>query len=196
MDARGGLRPRMMPGGARGAFGRIFLYLSAALLAVAGALAIQTLFFLRGAEAAEGTVTGYEVVENGAPFVGGGSGLYYPLVRFRTLNGDRIEFQAHRGTHSHPYEVGGRVIVLYDPDNPESRRLDNTWGLWGGSLVFVIVSGVFALVGVAVPFSFMSGPKPYEEPGMWERSEESSEDPALTTDDSDDVDDEPRVFND
>ena len=187
----------MMPGGARGAFGRIFLYFSAALLAVAGALAIQTFFFLRGAEAAEGTVTGYEVVENGAPFVGGGSGLYYPIVRFRSLNGDRVEFQAHRGTHSRPYEVGGRVLVLYDPENPERRRLDTTWGLWGGSLVFVIVSGVFALVGVTVPFSFMSGPKPYEEPGMWNRQADASESSRQTGDDrSDKSDDEPRILND
>lgn len=148
----------MMPRGARKAFGRVFFYLAGALLLVALGLAVQTLFFLRGAEAAEGTVTGYEVVENGAPFVGGGSDLYYPMVEFRTINRERIEFRANRGTHSRPYEVGGRVIVLYNPDNPDRRRLDNVWGLWGASFVFVVVAAVFGLVGLAVPYSFMSGP--------------------------------------
>lgn len=161
----------MMPRGARKAFGRVFFYLAGGLLLVALGLGVQTLLFLGDAEAAEGTVTGYEVVENGAPFVGGGSDLYYPVVEFRTINSERIEFQASRGTHRRPYEVGGRVIVLYDPENPERRRLDNLWGLWGGSFVFVVVAGVFGLVGLAVPYSFMSGPRPYPE-------------------------DEPRVYND
>lgn len=153
----------MMPRGARRAFGRVFFYLAGGLLLVAFALALQTLLFLGGAEAAEGSVTGYEVVENGAPFVGGGSDLYYPVVEFRTINSERIEFQANRGTHRRPYEIGGRVIVLYDPENPERRRLDNVWGLWGGSLVFIIVAAVFGLVGVAVPYSFMSGPQVYND---------------------------------
>ncbi|MFP4431665.1 MAG: DUF3592 domain-containing protein, partial [Spirochaetaceae bacterium] len=147
----------MIPGGARKAIGRVFFYLAGGLIVVALALALQTLLFLGVAEASEATVTGYEVVENGAPFVGGGSDLYYPVVEFRTIDGDRIEFQANRGTHRRPYEIGGRVIVLYDPGNPERRRLDNLWGLWGGSFVFVIVAAVFGLVGLAVPYSFMSG---------------------------------------
>ncbi len=161
----------MMPRGARRAFGRVFFYLAGALIVVALALAVQTLLFLGDAEAVQATVTGYEVVENGAPFAGGGSNLHYPLVEFRTINGDRIEFQANRGTHRRPYEIGARVIVLYDPDNPERRRLDNVWGLWGGSFVLVIVAAVFGLVGLAVPYSFMSGP-------------------------TDDTTDEPQVYND
>jgi hypothetical protein len=148
----------MISRGARKAFGRVFFYLAGALLLVALALAAQTLLFLQDAQAAEGTVTGYEVVENGAPFVGGGSDLYYPVVEFRTINRERMEFQADRGTHRRLYEIGGRVVVLYDPDNPERRRLDNVWGLWGGSFVFVIVAAVFGLVGLAVPYSFMPGP--------------------------------------
>ncbi len=160
---RGEGNRRSRPIGARRAFGRLFLYIAGVLVLVALGHGISTVAFLQSAQAAEGTVIRYEEVRNTAPFVREGGVLYYPVVRYRTLNAERVEFVARRGAHQRPFKIDQEVTVLYQPDSPGRQRIDDALDLWGGSLVFLVVAVVCVLVGLAVPYSFATGRLPYDD---------------------------------
>ncbi|NBF39537.1 MAG: DUF3592 domain-containing protein [Spirochaetes bacterium] len=144
---------------ARQLFGNFFKLIGGALILVGAIQALGTLFFMQQAREVQGTVTGYERVEGAAPpFIGGDAGvLYYPVVRFDTPAGRRVEFTAPSGRNSRVYDIDEQVRVYYDPDEPETGRLGSAWGLWGSTIVFAGLGAVFVVIGFLAPYGFGHG---------------------------------------
>ncbi len=69
--------------------------------------------------------------------------VYHPYFRFKTFTGESITFRSPHGTNELPaYKVGDKVELLYLPEKPQDARVNNTFGLWG----WTIISGVTGLV--------------------------------------------------
>lgn len=48
--------------------------------------------------------------------------LFYPSVRFQTVDGRTIEFRSKLGSNTPP-RVGDEVTVIYDPTRPEEAKI-------------------------------------------------------------------------
>ncbi|MGH3657447.1 MAG: DUF3592 domain-containing protein [Micromonosporaceae bacterium] len=79
----------------------------------------------------------------------GPSGQYYPLMRFRTVDGQDIEVESDIGTNPAPAREGAQVTVIYDPANPRRARIDNMIGRDGALGVLAAVVGVIITVVAA-----------------------------------------------
>jgi hypothetical protein len=79
-------------------------------------------------------------------------GPHHPDIVFTDVGGKRIAFSA-KGYVSQ--NVGDRVNVRYNRENPErSAKLDTFGSLWGNALMLLAVSGCFFVAGIRnVPFS-------------------------------------------
>jgi hypothetical protein len=91
-----------------------FLLIGAFSLVYGGAQAIQHRSFLHRAVPATGTVVG---------IVKGTSRRTYPLVRYRTPNGESVQFKSR--VSSSAYTVGQHVGVVYDPADTGTAEIDS-----------------------------------------------------------------------
>lgn len=79
--------------------------------------------------------------------------VYYPVLRFRTLDGAEVETTAE--TRGDPMSLsklrGHQVPVLYDPSRPERARMDTGSGRGRANGVGLAFAGVvFAAIGAAL----------------------------------------------
>ncbi|MFC4587802.1 DUF3592 domain-containing protein [Sphaerisporangium corydalis] len=82
--------------------------------------------------------------------------VYYPTIRFTTVNGQRVEAETGFGTNPPMARLGAEVGVLYDPERPSRFRVDSLVG--GGTLVGAIFAGVGAvMLGVCVAVAVTGG---------------------------------------
>ncbi len=79
---------------------------------------------------------------------GMGSTVYDPIVRFRTVQGETIEFRGSFGGNPSKYQRGERLRVLYDPTKPETAEIENFFSLWGDSLFRGVAGLIFSIIGV------------------------------------------------
>ncbi len=80
--------------------------------------------------------------------------LYFPTVRFTTARGQSVEFTPRFGTSLSPHAVGQQVPVLYQPNDPNSARI-NTVALRRVAPGCVLTVGiVLALVGGVITTVF------------------------------------------
>ena len=75
------------------------------------------------------------------------SGVYYPVVRFATPEGQYIEFQSGVGSQPPAYRIGDPVTVRYRPDDPYRARIDSFFQLWFLSVLFGGLGFVFGSIG-------------------------------------------------
>jgi hypothetical protein len=75
--------------------------------------------------------------------------LYTPLVRFRTWDGNTIEFQSSLRTNPPAYRTGETVTVLYDPNEPQSASIRGFLSLWFVPMILTFIGSVFLLIGTA-----------------------------------------------
>lgn len=78
-----------------------------------------------------------------------GRGSYYPILRFRTADGQDIETSSDIGTDPPPAREGDRVTVVYDPAEPRTARIDSMLGS-GSGIGWACVIGGAALTIVAI----------------------------------------------
>jgi hypothetical protein len=78
-------------------------------------------------------------------------------VTFDTPAGQRVQFTAPSGRNTKVYELEAEVPVLFDAAVPATSRLGSPWGLWGGTVVFAGLGGVFVLIGFLAPHGFSQG---------------------------------------
>ncbi|MFB4310695.1 DUF3592 domain-containing protein [Actinomadura sp. GTD37] len=81
---------------------------------------------------------------------------YFPVLRFRTLDGADIETVGQ--TRAGSYELfrlkGHQVEVLYDPRNPRTARMNTSSGrALSGSIGMVAVGCVFTAIGIALLYA-------------------------------------------
>ncbi|KIP96305.1 MULTISPECIES: DUF3592 domain-containing protein [Pseudomonas] len=71
-----------------------------------------------------------------------------PTVSFTTLDGTLGEY--HSSTCSTPpsFDIGERVAVYYDPQEPERARIDSFEQNWIGSLIVGGIGAVFLAIGL------------------------------------------------
>jgi hypothetical protein len=113
------------------------LALGVGLLLAGAATFVHTKRFVAGAEHATGTVVDHSSSSTSEGIV------YYPVVRFTTAEGRTVEFSSSSGSSSPP-DVGDRVEVRYDPDDPQDAELSGFFDLWGWTI---------ALGGLGILFS-------------------------------------------
>ncbi|MEV7009669.1 DUF3592 domain-containing protein [Streptosporangium sp. NPDC051022] len=80
---------------------------------------------------------------------GGGKGVYYPTLRFQTVQGSVVETESDLGSNPSPVRPGQQVMVVYDPARPQRVRLDGAGGsgvLHG--VLFLIVGAVVLVVSL------------------------------------------------
>jgi hypothetical protein len=116
----------------------VVLALGVGLLLASAAAFVHTKRFMAGAEHATGTV-----IDLSEDFSSDDGTVYYPVVRFTTAEGRTVEFRSSTGSSSPP-DVGDRVEVLYDSDDPQDAKLSGFFDLWLWTI---------ALGGLGIAFS-------------------------------------------
>ena len=86
----------------------------------------NTLLFLSRAVTTQGLVVDLVRIATKNP----NHPAYYPLVRFTTESGRTIEFRSQLTVEGHPQNIGDRVPVLYDPNNPEDAQINDPSNRW------------------------------------------------------------------
>ena len=120
----------------------VVLALAVALLVAGAATLLHTMRFVQGAERTTGTV-----IDLSEDFSSDDGTVYYPVVRFTTAEGRTVEFRSSTGS-SPPPDVGDRVEVLYDSDDPQDAQLSGFFDLWLWPIAFGVLAigfGAFAL---------------------------------------------------
>jgi hypothetical protein len=77
---------------------------------------------------------------------------YYPVVEFASARGEAIRFQGSTGSGVPEYEIGTRVIVVYQPNDPQQAKILSFSQFWLGPLVVSIAGLVFFSMGVGAFF--------------------------------------------
>jgi hypothetical protein len=74
---------------------------------------------------------------------------FYPVVEFRTAEGEVIRFQGSSGSNPPEYRVGDTVRVRYDPHIPQSAVIDSWWDVLMPLIIVIAIGGSLTLVGIA-----------------------------------------------
>ncbi|HMP03370.1 MAG TPA: DUF3592 domain-containing protein [Gemmatales bacterium] len=82
--------------------------------------------------------------------------LNFPLVQFRTREGDEIKFTSETGDTGPQsrYVAGERLAVLYDPEGKLPPTLATVSGQWLPSLIGVLAGCIFLSVTLLIYCSF------------------------------------------
>jgi len=84
---------------------------------------------------------------------GGGGGVNhvgYPVLRFTLPDGRTVETVARTTTSADALQRGRAVTVLYDPADPQQARIASSAGPALLTGVFMVIGGVFFLLGLAL----------------------------------------------
>lgn len=71
-----------------------------------------------------------------------------PVIRFETSRGKAVRFRANMPIPWPKLDIGDRVPVLYDPENPESAVVDRFWSVWP-SVALPAAGGLLLMIGPA-----------------------------------------------
>ena len=71
----------------------------------------------------------------------GSSGVYCPVVKFRTTAGQEIQFESDFGTLPASHKVGQSVTVSYDPADPQKAEISSSLSRW-------LMPGILAFMGL------------------------------------------------
>ena len=127
----------------RSAVGMVVLMLVGVGMAVgAGAWYLSNRAFARKGMRAEGTVIA--VLKGHRYSRRQWRTTYTPSIQFETAQGQSVIFQGPSGSSGH--RVGGKVRVLYDPDEPTKAKIDTFAALWLGPIILGGMGVVFAII--------------------------------------------------
>jgi hypothetical protein len=104
--------------------------------------------FLQTAIPVPGVVVENVYRESSSSSNNGPSWSYYPHVRFRTTDGQAIDFVSSTGSSPPSYSVNEPVTVLYDPRQPYKASLNSFGQLWAGSIVLICLGVAFTAPGI------------------------------------------------
>jgi hypothetical protein len=148
----------------------IFTGVAILMLLIAGISSVSNIRKLGREESAPGVVTDVKMERS---YVNQEDRVveetYYPVVEFVASDGRRRNIQMSEGSSPPSYEVGDKVIVLYEPDHPIEARIksmSSTIGMW-------ILPGITGMIGIgflvavlAVVKVFVSSGKSNSEMGQ------------------------------
>jgi len=101
--------------------------------------------FLQSSLKSTGTVTGLDLKHSSD------SSSYYPVVQFRTLENQVINFKSSVGSNPASYQVGETVEVNYNPTNPNSAKINDFTSNWLTVLILGLMGSVFSFLGLILP---------------------------------------------
>ena len=78
------------------------------------------------------------------------SDTYAPVVSFVTQTGETVQFTSNTSSSPPAYHRGEQVQVLYRPLAPHDARIDGFLSLWGSSVIFGALGGVFFAIGAGI----------------------------------------------
>src|SRR5437868_4789215 len=125
----------------------IFLVVGLGLAGTAVYAIRSTQSFVAKAEAVRGDVIDLEYRRDTSSL--SSSGVYYPVVNFRTTTGEQHTFHSNTGSSPPSYSIGEAVTVLYDPTNPFDARISGFLSLWLFPLIFSVIGSLFSLGAAA-----------------------------------------------
>jgi hypothetical protein len=76
--------------------------------------------------------------------------VYYPVLRYRTQQGDTKEVASSVGSNPPRYKEGDSVVVLYDPAQPGDVRIHSFFNVWVGPLVLGLLGVILTGVGAGL----------------------------------------------
>ena len=81
---------------------------------------------------------------------GGFDSHYYPVIKYKALDGKEYEFVSTDGSNPPEYKAGEKVDLLYLEGEPDSVRINSWFSLRGLSIIFsafgaVILGGMFLI---------------------------------------------------
>jgi hypothetical protein len=121
----------------------IFALLGTLFVALGAIFAAPNVVRLFTFERAEGRVIDYAY----------SSDVAHPIAQFATPDGRRWEFQETWGSNPPEFKLEQKVDVRYDPANPRNAFINSFVGQWILPGIFLLVGGVFALIGWVGVFS-------------------------------------------
>ena len=74
------------------------------------------------------------------------SSTYHPVITFYTASGEKKTFTAGGGAYPAKYEIGDKVTILYDPDNPSDAEI-KSWEMWFPPTLFMVIGILPFLIG-------------------------------------------------
>jgi hypothetical protein len=87
------------------------------------------------------------------------SGVYYPIVRFRTPEGKTIEDRATSGSAPPSYKVGDTVRLYFDPKKPaETWVIDSWFDLYLLPAIFGLFATILVIATAVVTYK-MTNPR-------------------------------------
>jgi hypothetical protein len=95
--------------------------------------------FIKSANRAQGTVIRLDE-RSGS----GSRSVYYPVYTFQDSQGKQHEIYSSSGSYPPSYEVGEKVTVLYQSDNPSNAEIDSFMDKW----LFTVLLAGFGLIGL------------------------------------------------
>ena len=100
--------------------------------------------FLKTAITTEG-----EVIELGRHQSGQSSrGIYYyPVVRYKTSNGNFAEFISNTGSNPPDHTVGEKVTIVYNPQAPQKAVIKDFIDIWLLPIILFFLGVVFSSLG-------------------------------------------------
>ena len=122
----------------------VFVLVGAALLIAAGREFTRRRAFLRNSATTSGTIIA--LTENREE----DEISFFPKVEFRTPSGRSITFQSAMGSSTATTRIGDSITVRYRLDQPQVAEIDAFMPLWGKTLVFGALGGVFLFVGAGI----------------------------------------------
>lgn len=81
--------------------------------------------------------------------------LFYPRIRFQTGSGRQVTFESGVASGGNRWQIGDAVSVRYRVDHPETAECDDPLTLWGTTVLFVLLAGVFLSVGCGLLFGLV-----------------------------------------
>ena len=128
--------------------GTVFLAIGLIVLGVDGFLMYRDYQFQKRAVPATGTLADY--VTHYSSDDDGGTTLMYASIYEYDYRGKRYTYTSNTSSSSPSGEIGEKVEVLVDPDNPEDITVNTFWERWFIILFLTLFGGIFAGVGYFV----------------------------------------------
>ncbi|MBN2414863.1 DUF3592 domain-containing protein [bacterium] len=144
--------------------GTVFFSIGLILLAVAFFIYNGTASFRRDALSAPGTVIDL-TLERSSSSSGGSSSMYYPVVEYRTNDGETIRFRGGTGSNPPSFKRGQQVTVRYRPGEPYRAKIDSFGQMWLG----VIITGSIGVPFFILGFVFLLIPARRKKLDAWLR---------------------------
>ena len=100
---------------------------------------------LRDGAQAEATVV--EMLRTGS--TKNGKAMTSPRFEYAAQNGELREFQSSTSSYPPEYEVGEKVIIVYDRMEAGKEKIMSFWGLYALPVILIMIASPFLVLGTA-----------------------------------------------